>query len=151
MQHITLHLMACCLLSNACVATSFYQRPVNHVSFLSIFRNQLVTLWWRLITFTYFRQCGQLRGDIQKLCIFSLQMLQRCCRPWQVSCFLHRANELCKRTGETLGWGSQSTIDYINHRGETHCKKVRVSRNATPFRDLTKLRTTDHRTEYLIF
>lgn len=79
-----------------------------------------------------FRQCGQLRGDIQKLCIFSLQMLQRCCRPWQVSCFLHRANELCKRTGETLGWGSQSTIDSLNHQAETHCKNARVSRFTTP-------------------
>ena len=28
------------------------------------------------------------------------------CKLWQASCFLHRANELCKRTGEKLDWGN---------------------------------------------
>ena len=37
---------------------------------------------------------------------------------------LHRANELCKRTGEKLDWGK----DYRNHRVETHCKNAGVSR-----------------------
>ena len=75
-----------------------------------------------------FRQRGQLRGDIRKLCVFLLQMLQRYCKPWQASCFLHRANELCKRTGEKLDWG----IDYRNHRAETHCKNAGVSCFTTP-------------------
>ena len=75
-----------------------------------------------------FRQRGQLWGDIRKRCIFSLQMLQRYCKPWQASCFLHRANELCKRTGEKLDWGK----DYRNHRAETHCKNAGVSRFTTP-------------------
>ena len=76
----------------------------------------------------FFRQRGQLRGDIWKCCIFSLQMLQRYCKPWQASCFLHRANELCKRTGEKLDWGK----DYRNRRVETHWKNARVSRFTTP-------------------
>ena len=69
-------------------------------------------------------QRGQLRGDIRILRILDLQMLQRYCKPWQASCFLHRANELCKRTGEKLDWGK----DYRNHQAETHCKNAGVSR-----------------------
>ena len=55
-------------------------------------------------------------------------MMQRCCRPWQASRFLYRANELCKRTGEKLDWGK----DYRNHRAETHCKNAGMSRFTTP-------------------
>ena len=73
-------------------------------------------------------QRGQLRGDIRILRILDLQMLQRYCKPWQASCFLHRANELCKRTGEKLDWGK----DYRNHQAETHCKNAGVSRFTTP-------------------
>ena len=51
-------------------------------------------------------QRGQLRGDIRELRTFILQLLQSYCMPWQVSCFLHRANEPCKRTGGKLDWGN---------------------------------------------
>ena len=35
-------------------------------------------------------------------------------------------------------------MDYRNRRVETHCNNAGVSRFATPFRDWTKFRTTDH-------
>ena len=141
-------------------------------------------------------QRGQLRGDIRERCIFSLQMLQRYCKPWQASCFLHRANELCKRTGENWtgekiigttgqkhiakmpgcrvsrhpGISSQITgqaafvqysvrfplpqVDPVNLPNSIHWMILnarRVSRNATPFRDWTRFRTTDHHAEYFSY
>ena len=56
----------------------------------------------------------------------------KCCKGavchGRLSCFLHHANELCKRTGEKLDWRK----DYRNRRVETHCNNAGVSRFTTP-------------------